>query len=278
MFTPVSATNSPPPAINCDLSSYGNHVRASGQTELTARAYVSRVKLFLQFSQHCSVHRSIEETVVLFIDYLQDELGYRPASIRNSITAVKSFLKYSGRANLNVTVANARSKTQMLDNHQEKLIVEAIQRTKSIKFKALTMLILATGIRVCELRSLRSSCVKFGVENSFLEIDGKQGVRVMPLCAETTLLLLEWMSVNNDRGEGDDRLLFPNSKGEMMSYVAVDGIVKTVGRQVRLNVCARVLRNTFVFRVLQSGTDVARIVQLTGCTPDSLAKLRAIND
>ncbi len=228
----------------------------------------------MQFSQHCSIHRALEETVELFIEYLQDELGYRPASIRNSITAVRSFLQYSGHANLNVTIANAQSKTERLDNHEEKLIVEAIQRTESIKFKALTMLILTTGIRVGELRSLRSSCVKFGVENSFLEIDGKQGVRIMPLCAETTLFLMEWISVN-DSGEWDDRLLFPNRCGEKMSYVAIDGIVKSIGRQARLNVCARVLRNTFVFRVLQSGSDVLRIVQLTGCTADSLARLRA---
>ncbi|MBY0552878.1 MAG: tyrosine-type recombinase/integrase [Candidatus Obscuribacterales bacterium] len=274
MYRSVIANNSLPPVIVDDLLLYASYLRASGQTELTVRAYLSRVKLFLQFSQHCSIHRSLEETVELFIEYLQDELGYRPASIRNNITAVKNFLKYAGHANLNITVANAQSKTPMLDNHQEKLIVEAIQRTKSIKFKTLTMLILSTGIRVGELRSLRCSCVKFGVENSFLEIDGKQGVRVMPLCAETTLLLLEWMSVN-DRKEGDDSLLFPNRRGEMMSYIAIDGIVKAVGRQARLNVCARMLRNTFINRVLQSGADASLVVRLTGCTADSLARLRA---
>jgi integrase len=256
MYQSLSSAPTPATMLHVDLASYASSLLEAGHAEHTARAYVSRVQIFREYCISANASNSPKETLRSFTTYLQEGLGYRPNSVRASVTAVRDYLKRCGIEAVIYSVPSGSGSEGpvRLTEEQEHRMWCAIRSARSPKFRALAALILSTGIRVGELRNARISWLKFGAEGASIEISGRHGRRTVGLSEEATFILLEWLATAAGLWPADeyDPLIFANHQGCRLSYTAINNICKSVSRQANLDVCGRTLRNTFVQRTLEA--------------------------
>jgi len=77
--------------------------------------------------------------------------------------------------------------------------------------------------------------------------------------------MLHWLIERTEKfSVEDDQAVFPNKNGEFMTRAAIDEIVRKVARTANLNICAQVLRNTFLSSLLQNGNTLQSVAEVAG--------------
>lgn len=240
----------------------------------TRRAYISRIKRFSAFLKISSApqandkSKALKEIAQAFHDYLVKDESAKPSSVNASITAVYHFYSYLGHK-VPPVLRDWVLKTdpRILTAEEQDQLILALSGLRSIRDKALVTLLLFTGIRIGECRELKLGDVQISAHTGRISVSSRNRRRSIPLNQLSRQSLLQWLIERGKRFDTDDnRPLFPNKGGEFMTRAAIDEIVRKLGRSARLNICAQVLRNTFLSSLVDQGSKLEFVAELGGQT------------
>ncbi|AQX19004.1 MULTISPECIES: site-specific tyrosine recombinase XerD [Bartonella] len=138
---------------------------------------------------------------------------------------------------------------------------------RALRFQVLLEMLYATGLRISELVSLPVQAVR-GKEQ-FILVRGKgEKERVVLLSEKARQILLQWLSVRDQRKDATSIYLFParSSTGYIARQFVARGLkdlAKRAGIQSE-NFSPHVLRHAFASHLLQNGADLRAVQHLLG--------------
>lgn len=194
--------------------------------------------------------------------------GAKASSINASITAVYHYYNFLGyRVPPVLRDWVLKNEPRVLSGEEQDRLILALGTQSSVRDRALVTLLLFTGIRIGECRELKVGDLEISAHTGRISVASRNRMRSIPLNTITRQSLLTWLIERIKRFDDSDAApLFPNKSGEFMTRAAIDEIVRKVGRSANLNICAQVLRNTCLTRMLEHGSALELVAELGGQT------------
>lgn len=236
------------------MTKYESWLSSTATSSYTRRAYLSRVRHFLRFltksgKEFTNVFRDREHRDLVVQDYrnrLRKHL--KPTSINSNLAAIDHFFQFIG---LGATRIHrdyiARLPPRILTDEEQALFLNAVEQCQSKKDKAIAKLLFHTGIKIGKCAALNVEDVQLSsVGGALIVKDSLRRPLQLPLAPAVADSLSEWL-VERERsfGQSFEPALFLNPRGRRISCAGIDLIVRKIGRLVRLNLSAQVLRNTY---------------------------------
>ncbi|MDR3314922.1 MAG: tyrosine recombinase XerD [Coriobacteriales bacterium] len=254
-----------------------------GSSELTIEAYGRDLRRYLGWFTQGGVDDFsgiTREQIGYFLGELQD-LGYAPASIDRTASAIKSFHRFAVRDGLTSDDPSALLRlpktpdllpTALSIEQVMGLLDQSFPATPAgVRDKALLELLYGCGLRVSELCGL--DLLALSLEEGQLRITGKGNkTRMVPLSG-TALEALETYLRTARGGLHPARVLAPvegsavflNQRGGRITRQGVFLIVKRYGVAVGIaDLHPHTLRHSFATHLLEGGADLRSIQELLG--------------
>lgn len=226
----------------------------------TKRSYLSRTKQFLSYWAGCSsaaTPEQMEHAVSKYHEFLKLSAQASPTTINGSLTAIEAFLRFQAiePPNMQREPASA-SPRRVLTSEECRRFVQAIRTCDSVKDRSVAMLAYSADIRLGEIAAMNVEDLSTGDDVRLLLLirrltrrsTGNVRERTLRLDESTSRTLLAWLirrEVLFDRVSGP---IFLNRQGERMTTAGIDFTIRKVGLAANLDVCARVLRETYFAR------------------------------
>lgn len=200
--------------------------------------------------------------------YLKTERQARPTSVNLALSAIDHFYQFLGHDRPHVQRETLPAQApRALKPDEQKAFLRAVERTPSVRDKALAHLLFYTTVRLGECAALTLDDVRISARKGIVIIrSGKRGTyREVPLNAEAREALRTWLTERNTRfPHTSEPALFLNPKGKRLSARAIDLIIRRIGVDARLDLSAHVLRHTCLTRLVRSGTDLVLVAEIAG--------------
>jgi len=263
------------------IDSFINYLRATKtKSENTTKAYAEDLSQFLEYLKQIE----LSEPILLninhlhirgFLAYLKNkELSKR--TVARKLSTLRSFYKYltvQGLIKDNIAKSVHAPKVSkklplFLYPHEIELLLEAPKNDVfGIRDKAILELLYATGMRVGELVSLKTSDINFGA--NYIIVFGKGSKERIVFFGRKASESLE-MYMRKSRPhlvkDFDCDSLFLNKNGTRLSDRSVrrilDKYVKTAA--LSSNISPHTLRHTFATHMLNNGADLKTVQELLG--------------
>ncbi|MGD9682033.1 MAG: tyrosine-type recombinase/integrase [Candidatus Obscuribacterales bacterium] len=260
-----------PPDLTDIVARYERELSEKQLSAHTKRAYLSRNKKFLAYlyeresllSMSLPGSRSWEAIICQYKDHLKNDHNASHNSINNSLTAIEDLFNFLGIDPGSIERESwPKSTPRWLTIEEQERFVNAIFKTKSTKDRAISLILLYTGIKIGE-------CVALDVEDVYItahtgRITVKDG-RVIPLNTVARRAIVQWLIDRHKKfGEAGEQALFLNPQGKRLSTVGVDLIVRKIGHRAHLNLSAQVLRDTCLSNLVKNGNDLLLVAQIGG--------------
>ncbi|MBX3152049.1 tyrosine-type recombinase/integrase [Candidatus Obscuribacterales bacterium] len=235
----------------------------------TQRAYVSRVRKFLSYMNEQG-NNSIQqdggtwhEQVNGYVNHLKTVEAASQNTVNNVITALEKFVDFLGADMPRVARESwPKSAPRPLSEDEERRFVEATYRHRSAKDRAISFLLLYTGMKIGECVGLNMDDVLLAADTGRVMVKGS---RVIPLNAPTRKALYDWLTERSRRfGDCEEKAVFLNPMGRRISTVGVDCIVRKIGHRAHLNLSAQVLRDTCLTNLVRNGNDLMLVAAIGG--------------
>jgi site-specific recombinase XerD len=200
--------------------------------------------------------------------YLKTERQAKPTSVNLALAAIDHFHQFLGHDRPHVQRETLPAQApRALKPDEQKAFLRAVERTPSVRDKALAHLLFYTAVRLGECAALTLDDVRISARKGIVIIrSGKGGTyREVPLNAEAREALRTWLTERNTRfPHTSEPALFLNPKGARLSARAIDLIIRRIGADARLDLSAHVLRHTCLTRLVRSGTDLVLVAEIAG--------------
>lgn len=200
--------------------------------------------------------------------YLKTERQARPTSVNLALSAIDHFYQFLGHDRPHVQRETLPAQApRALKPDEQKAFLRAVERTSSVRDKALAHLLFYTAVRLGECAALTLDDVRISARKGIVIIRSGKGstYREVPLNAEAREALSTWLTERNTRfPHTSEPALFLNPKGARLSARAIDLIIRRIGADARLDLSAHVLRHTCLTRLVRSGTDLVLVAEIAG--------------
>jgi len=256
----------------------------------TIGSYRDTFRLFLKFSQQ-RLHKSpsalvFEEIdaplIVTFLDHLEKQRGVSVRSRNLRLTALHSFFRYiafelpthSAQIQRVLAIPSkrfTRALVRFLTRAEVDALLAAPDRCTWFgrRDHAFILMAVQTGLRLAEITGTTCNDLVLGT-GAHVRVTGKgRKERCTPLAKPTVAVLKAWL---REPSKGQERLLFPNVKGEHLSVHGVKYMLnKHTATAAKVcpslkgkRVTVHVLRHTMALEMLQAGVDRAVIALWLG--------------
>ncbi len=266
-------------STNSLLEEYSLHLKGMGRSDNTAASYFAAVKRFAAWHEGMTGEPFDPAAVTPLdvADYRRQlaEKGKRPATVNAALEALSSFFNWAagrGLVQANPVEGVKRLKEQRqpprwLSRRELGAFMRAVQKYGGPKEQALAALLLHTGLRVSEARSLRLEDVVIRDRSGHVVVrSGKGGkYREVPLNATVRRILVEYLAAHPG-GEW----LFPGGKSfrlleRPMTARAVEKMLVRFSRLAGIEpVTPHRLRHTFCKMLVDAGEGLDRVAELAG--------------
>jgi integrase len=237
-------------------------------TRNTRRAYLSRVTGFLKYAELtgslqniCEDQETLKQTLHSYRSFLRDDNALSASTLNATWTALQKFFA-SFDTNFFRPEKDAENPVfrQTLSADEQLLLLQRIDRFP-VKPRAVVLCFLLGGLRLGE-------CAQLDVEDISLEtrtmaIDRRSRTRILPMDAYVVHVLEEWLSERDNYGKQSSDALFINRRGERITCSGLDRIVRTSGHRAGFVLSARMLRETWIQRLLIS-SNLREAAKITG--------------
>lgn len=238
--------------------------RFSAQTK---RVYTSRVRQFIRFldryersSATLLVNKeACHQLVCDFQAWMSNTSWAKPRSVNGYLTAISGFFESLGLAAPPVqrqVVSDFRPRRILAVDERQRLMSQLATSNVSTKHKALILLMLHTGMRISDCAALDMDDLVS--EGNYLKISmvSRGYNRVISLDRSTEAAVRLWVDQRNNHPRGtDSKALFINRDGRRITCGGIDTIVRSVGARARVELSAKMLRDTYWNDVFQSDRD-----------------------
>ena len=200
--------------------------------------------------------------------YLKTEGKVKPTSVNLALAAIDHFYLFLGLDRPRVKREDLPHQSpRALKLEEQKALLRAIERTPSVRDRAIAQLLLYTGLRLGESVALNVDDVRISARKGLVIVRSGKGdtYREVPLNAEVRETLQAWLK---ERAKHFPKLsepaLFLNMKGRRLSTRAIDLILRQLGRDTNLELSAHVLRHTCLTNLVRRGNDLVLVAEVAG--------------
>lgn len=251
----------------------------AGHSPHTLEAYGRDLERLAEFA----TSRGIADPSGIDADLLHDfvfllkDLGLAPASIRRSISAVRSWFAFQAGEGLLATDPSDRLEspsrgrslpdTLSVAEIDQLLAAPGLDQRMAWRDRALLELGYGAGMRVSELCQIELADLFLG--EGLVRAFGKgRKERLIPIgrpVVSTISTYLHTLRPELDRGEAGQRLLL-NARGTPLSRVGAWGIVKQAAADagIEKRVTPHTLRHSFATHLLEGGADLRAVQEMLG--------------
>jgi len=247
------------------------------QSQNTLDAYQRDINLFDFYLSNKSLEDVERGDVRSFLVYLRSKVGLAPSSVARSLSSLRSFYDYLYIENVvqenpTETIASPRSRRKLpnvisLDEVDALLSAPNINTTAGIRDLAMLELVYATGLRVSELVSLKTSSVD--LEVGYLRSLGKGAKeRLIPI-GDTAKKAIE-NYIDNARPliqkKRISSYLFLTRRGDSMTRQGFWKNLKkySIKAKILSPVSPHTLRHAFATHLLERGADLRSVQKMLG--------------
>ena len=200
--------------------------------------------------------------------YLKTERQAKPTSVNLALAAIDHFHQFLGHDRPHVQRETLPAQApRALKPEEQKTFLRAVERTSSVRDKAIAHLLFYTAIRLGECAALNLDDVRVSARRGVVIIRSGKGdtYREVPLNAEVREALRTWLKERNKQfPHTREPALFLNPKGTRLSARAIDLIIRRIGADARLDLSAHVLRHTCLTSLVRSGNDLVLVAEIAG--------------
>ena len=243
---------------------------------LTARSYLSGVKMFAKYLYATGVKEPSRDTVIAYKKELQ-ELGRKPSTISLYLSALRRFFSWTESEGIytNITAGikapklSKGYKKDCFSAEQVKSIFAGIDRSnvEGLRNYAIMALMTAGGLRTVEITRAKIEDLRTVGGKSVLYIQGKgrsEKTEFIKLPPQVETAIKAYLAVREQAG--DNAPLFASlsrqNKGKGLTTRTISGIAKTAMLNAGFNskrLTAHSLRHTAVTLALLAGQDLAEV-------------------
>lgn len=246
-----------------------------GLSPNTALAYAEDLSHFSSYLKKKNINSPGRQDVTAYLMELKRG-GFSPSTISRRLSAVKGYFRYMlneglMKANPVAGMKSPRKWNEIpgaLSAADVNRLLAAPDRSKTagIRDSAILELLYATGMRISEARTLKTSDINF--EAGFLKCMGKGSKeRIIPVgkkALESMKLYME--KARPHYSKGGSRELFVTRLGGAFSRQGLWKIVKkyAIKSGIRENITPHMLRHSFASHLLERGADLRSVQEMLG--------------
>lgn len=255
----------------------------------TTLAYRDAMKLFLQ---HAAVrqqrdpeqldHSALDVSVVRsFLESLEHQRKCGPRTRNQRLAGIKSFSRFVSsvapehlercrRIRDLLPARTEHAEVHYLDEDEVRRVVSASDASRSLRDRALVLMLYNTGLRVQELADLNVADVHFDPIPYVVIVGKGRKQRTCPLWSRTVEAISAWLDERGAPHASDP--LFVNSRRGRLSRSGVADIVRRLVARADFaprhakHVSPHVMRHTTAMHLLQAGVDITTIAAWLGHT------------
>jgi site-specific recombinase XerD len=200
--------------------------------------------------------------------YLKTERQAKPTSVNLALAAIDHFHQFIGNDRPHVQRESMPAQApRALKPEEQKALLRAIERTPSVRDKAIAQLLFYTGLRLGECAALNLDDVRISARKGSVIVRSGKGdtYREVPLNADARETLRAWIKERTKRfSHTPDLAFFLNLKGKRLSPRAIDLIIRQMGTDAHLELSAHVLRHTCLTNLVRGGNDLVLVAEVAG--------------
>ena len=200
--------------------------------------------------------------------YLKTERQAKPTSVNLALAAIDHFHQFIGNDRPQVQRESLPAQApRALTLEEQKALLRAIERTPSVRDKAIAQLLFYTDVRLGECAALNLDDVRVSARKGVIIVRSGKGdtYREVPLNADVREALRAWLKERNQRfSQISDPAFFLNASGKRLSARAVDLIIRRLGVDAHLELSAHVLRHTCLTNLVRAGNDLVLVAEIAG--------------
>jgi integrase/recombinase XerD len=251
----------------------------AGHSANTVESYLRDLRRMGEFATSRGIREPDRITRALLRDfiYLLKDLGLSPASIRRSVSAMRTyygFLAGEGRVTDDPsdrleTPRRGRTLPETLSVPEVEALLASpnLEHPLAWRDRALLELAYGAGLRVSELCGL--ALTDLLLAENLVRVFGKGGKeRLVPIGRSVigaASVYLHQMRPELDRGRSKGRVLL-NARGEPLSRVGAWGVVRRATERagIQKRVTPHTLRHSFATHLLEGGADLRAVQEMLG--------------
>lgn len=200
--------------------------------------------------------------------YLKTERQAKPTSVNLALAAIDHFHQFIGNDRSQVQRESLPAQApRALKPEEQKAFLRAVERTSTVRDRAIAQMLFYTAIRLGECVALNLDDVRVSARKGIVIIRSGKGdiYREVSLNAEVREALKVQLKERNKRfPQTSDPAVFLNPKGKWLSARAIDLIVRRIGVDAHLELSAHVLRHTCLTNLVRRGNDLVLVAEIAG--------------
>jgi integrase/recombinase XerC len=200
--------------------------------------------------------------------YLKIERQAKPTSVNLALAAIDHFHQFIGNDRPQVQRESLPAQApRALKPEEQKAFLRAVERTPTVRDRALAHVLFYSAIRLGECATLDLDDVRISARKGVLVIRSGKGdaYREIPLNTEVREALRLWLKERAKRfPQTADPAVFLNPKGTRLSARAIDLVVRRIGVDAHLELSAHVLRHTCLTNLVRRGNDLVLVAEIAG--------------
>lgn len=251
---------------------------AKGASENTQMSYKRDLGGFLNFIDAMGVNdlSMVNKTNVMAYIYDLQKKNRAAATVSRNAASIRSYFSYLVKEKFIDNNPAETLETPKVEKKMPSILtlkeVECLlsqpntSEMKGIRDKAMLEVLYATGMRVTELVTLKTSDINIDLEYVICKTDNK--TRIIPLgskAIESLIIYLERarnVLVRND----NESVLFVNCFGKPMTRQGFWKIIKMYANKAGINdeITPHILRHSFAYHLIENGADLQSVKEMMG--------------
>jgi integrase/recombinase XerC len=200
--------------------------------------------------------------------YLKTERQAKPTSVNLALAAIDHFHQFIGNDRPQVQRESLPAQApRALKPEEQKALLRAVERTPTVRDRAIVHLLFYTAIRLGECAALNLDDVRVSSRKGVVIIRSGKGdtYREVPLNTQVREALKVWLKERSKRfSQTSDLAFFLNASGKRLSARSIDLIIRRIGADAHLELSAHILRHTCLTNLVRQGNDLVLVAEIAG--------------
>lgn len=260
--------------------------QTSKNTEVSYERDLRKMSQYLKWQEIDSVKEVTATSLNSYLLYLEQN-GMKPATISRSIASMKAFFAYLYKnrqivtdptENLKAPKIEKKLPTVLSTDEMTRLLEQPSGNSpKELRDKAMLELLYATGIRVSELISLKTSDVNLQME--YLNCMDAHKERIIPFGRKAKEALKNYLKDGRPKlvEDEENEWLFTNCSGQSMSRQGFWKLIKFYGGKagIESEITPHTFRHSFAAHMVGNGADLKSVQEMLGYADISATQIYA---
>ncbi len=209
--------------------------------------------------------------------HLQTVRHAKPSSVNLTLAALDHFYRFLSLGPPRVDREDLPQQApKALEQDEQVRFLRAVERSASVRDRAIALLLFYTGLRIGEVAALDVDDAPVSARKGkvIVRLGKGQTYREVPLNVEVRNALTAWVEDRSkdfpqhgygqyDTKVGNDAL-FLNRSGGRLSSRAIDSLLRRLATEAGLSLSAHTLRHTCLTNLVRQGTDLVLVAELAG--------------